>query len=485
MHKQSRKIQPQNKSILIFLALAVLLPVFWGCSRHQVTLDVAPSVKGDTHYTAVPPDAAQHKAIFSAPPKQAWWHAFDNPELTRMITLSLSNNQDVVQALERLRQANRLIPQTRSSRYPQINLEGDPSYTLDGTDRDRSDWQIGAALEWEIDAFNRIGAAVNSDRFEALASAEDLQALQLTISADVAFAYFGAVAAHHTLDLLDQQVRIDKTLLDLLELRFTNGVGTRVEVMQQQSRVADSESLIPPAQADLRVFENRLDVLLGQMPDGQNRVSRASDLDIAATLPPIGVPADLLMNRPDLRAAKASLIASDFDIEAAIADRLPRLTLDGTAAYADAPGSAGVLSVIMGSFVQPLLDWGRRKAFVEQQQARYQERLAAFTQAYLVAVEDVENTLYRENRQREFIVRLEKRIRLLKATLDETEARYSQGVDDYLPVLNALQELRELERDLITQRLALVEFRITLHRATGGAMESLPRIDNLQTGTAS
>lgn len=479
MYLQTNGKQSRKKSGHIFLALMISIMMVWGCSQHQVRLDPMPTIEGESRYSSERPDTAPKDVTLSFKPAVSWWHEFDDSALNTMVTQSLSNNQNVVQALERVRQANLIIPQTRSNRLPQINLEGDLGYTIEGPNRNRSDGQIGAALQWEIDAFNRIGAAVNSDRFEAMARSEDVQALQLRISADVATAYFGAVAAHHTLNLLDQQVRIDKALLDLLELRFKNGVGTQVEVMQQQSRVADSESLIPRAQADLRIFENRLDVLLGQMPDGQNRVSRKSGLDIATTLPPIGVPANLLMNRPDLRAAKASLIASDFDIEAAIADRLPRLTLDGTAAYADSAGNTGILSFIMGTFIQPLLDWGRRKAVVEQQQARYQERLAAFTQAYLVAVEDVENTLYRENRQREFIVRLEKRVSILKATLDETEARYSQGVDDYLPVLNALQELRELERDLIIQRLTLVEFRITLHRATGGV------IDNVKTGTDS
>lgn len=400
----------------------------------------------------------------------AWWEDFDSPELNTFIRQALAENQNIVQAVYRVTQAQTQIVGTQSTRLPQINLEGDMGYNLEGSNRDRSDGRIGGALDWEIDAFNRIGAAVEADRLEALSLAEDLKTLRLSISADVATSYFGAVAAQNALDLLNQQVTIDKDLLELLELRFQKGVGTRVEVMQQKSRVADSESLIPIAQADLRVNENHLDVLLGRMPDGKNRVPKTAVLEFNETLPQVGVPADLLLNRPDLRAARASLLAADFDIGSAIADRLPRLTLSGSTVYADTPSETGIISFIMAKFVQPLLDWGRRKAEVERNKALYQERLAAFTQKYLNAVESVENALYQEHRQKEFIKRLGVRLEYLQATLDETEARYTQGVDDYLPVLNALQELRQVERNLVLERLALANFRISLHRAVGGSL---------------
>ena len=126
--------------------------------------------------------------------------------------------------------------------------------------------------------------------------------------------------------------------------------------------------------------------------------------------------------------------------------------------------------MIMGTFVAPLLDWGQRKAEVERNEAVYQERLAAFTQLYIEAVGDVENALYQENRQRDFLERLDQRRIVLDKTVQETEARYGQGIDDYLPVLNALQELRQVERAIISERLNLIALRISLYSAIGGAI---------------
>jgi len=107
---------------------------------------------------------------------------------------------------------------------------------------------------------------------------------------------------------------------------------------------------------------------------------------------------------------------------------------------------------------------------VEENKALYRERLADFTQLYLKAVEQVENALYQENKQREYITRLEERRKILLATEEETRALYTQGLVNYLPVLHALQELRGVERDLITERLRLIDYRIALYHAIGGVL---------------
>jgi NodT family efflux transporter outer membrane factor (OMF) lipoprotein len=447
---------------VLLIGMAFMSLTLFGCSVHSVTYDKKPQIEV--------PDSFSEQKEKAKINQNVWWSEFQRPLLDDLISQSLSGNFEIMQALSRLQQARAIIPQTRSSLFPNVDVTGNADREWEGSEGQRGTAEIGGSLKWEIDIFNRISNAVRADRLEAKARLADVEALKLSLSADVANAYFGAVAAQGTLSLLNQQVQTDRELLDLLSLRFEEGVGTNVEVLQQESRVADSESLIPTAKADVRVFENRLDVLLGMVPDAQNRISNTETLDFTRTLPATGVPADLLINRPDLKSALAELVAADADIGVAIADRLPRIMLDGSYLFSDTASFTGPISSIMGSFVQPLLDWGSRKAEVERNKEIYKERLAAFTQQYLEAVEDVENTLYQENQQRDFIRRLEDRKTILQHTVDETEARYTQGIDDYLPVLNALQELRQVERDLIRERLNLVNFRIALHLAIGGTI---------------
>lgn len=399
---------------------------------------------------------------------EPWWQNFNRPTLSSLVEQALSRNFTLVEAVARLNESRAIATETKSALFPQLRFEAEATKSWQGSDSQSSLGSLGGVLSWEIDLFNRLGSAVTADQYRTQALAQDLQVLRLSLSAQVANTYFAAIAAKTRLKLLNQQVKTDQELLDLLILRFESGIGTNVDVLQQKSRVQDSFSFIPIAESDYEVFENRLDVLLGVAPDGKNRVNDDETLNFAINLPAVGVPADLLLQRPDLRAAQAELIAADADIANAIADRLPNITLGASVASARTTTFSGPVSMLMASFVQPLLDWGQRKAVVAQNKAIYQQKLAAFTDRYLKAVEEVENALTKEEKQREFLNRLKTRQSLLEETLAETEALYTQGVNDYLPVLNALQQLRVLERNLVNEQLELINTRIMLYRAIGG-----------------
>lgn len=448
----------------------IILPVIGflylsGCSTYDVDPAVQANIDFQERYSL---SSLQGDTIPSP-----WWRVFDRKDLTHLIEKSFQQNQDITIAVSRVKQAEALAKNTNSFRMPQIGLEAGAQKSIQDGNSQRGSADIVGALDWEVDIFNRIGYQTQADRLETKARIYDVEAVKVSLSAEIAESYFGAVAANKTLSLLRSQLELDKDLLKLLELRMDNGIGTSVEVLQQKSRVADSKSLIPTAQADLRIFENRLDVLLGVSPDAKDRIAQDENLFFQEELPELGIPAELILLRPDLKAAQAELIAADADIGAAIADRLPKLTLSGEYGFNDSASFTGPVGLIASSFVQPLIDWGQRKAVVERNRALYEEQLAAFTKLYLEAIEEVENALYQEQQQRDFINRLDNRRDILQKTVNETESRYKQGVDDYLPVLNALQELRQVERSLITEELNLIRYRIQLYRALGGPVTEL------------
>ncbi len=431
------------------------------CSLHNINIDQKPLVAVASKYSSTQETGEEN-----------WWKNFKRSELSKLISTSLDNNFDLKQSYYRVKQAESIITKTKSSLLPQI----DGSYnfddgTIDGNSRNSSS-SAGVSLEWEVDLFNKIGSAIESDKFDKLALFENYQFLKLSISAEIASSYFGAVAANETIKLLNKQEKLDLELLDLLKLRRREGLGTNVEVLQQEARVAENNSLIPSAQTDLRVFENRLDILAGKASDSLDYVPKNENLDIAILKSDINIPINLLERRPDLRAAKAELLSADISIGEAMADRFPNLTLSGSYEYFDRglqnSASSGPVGILMASFVQPILDWGKRKAEVERNKFLYQEKIAAFTQKFIEAVEDVENALYRENRQREFIKLLNKRITILNKTVHEAKSRYQEGLDNYISVINSLQELREVERDIIAEKLKLVQFRIDVYKAVGG-----------------
>ena len=435
-----------------------------GCQPHAINPSPEPLRKGGTAYSIPSPT--------STPLENKWWASFQDAKLDALIDKALNDSFDIMWGLARLDQADALTRQARAARLPQVDLKADLLREwADGETRNRLDW-VGGALAWEVDVFNRLGAAAQARESERAARAEDLEAIRLSLSAEVTDAYFDAVEQRNQLALLENQIDVDRDLLELIELRFEAGLTASVDVLQQSSVLAETESLVPPTEALLRVSENRLDVLLGQAPDAVDRVDdndRFVDID---ELPFIGVPSDLLLNRPDLRALKNELIAADAEIGQAIADRLPRITLEGSLFYADGSTFTGPAGVLLGSIVQPLLDWGARKAEVERNRAVYVERLSLFSRAYLQAIEDVENALYQERKQREFIDRLERRRGFLERTVAETRDRYTNGLTDFLPVLDALKELQRIERIIVRQERALLGFRIQLHRALGGRVDA-------------
>lgn len=429
---------------------------------HTVNVSPEPTVTAE-EYSSVDSSEAQ-------PTNESWWLSFDDAKLNRLIQTGLENNYDVLQAVARLAQASSLSLQARADRLPQIELAAD-SEQIRREDGERENFsRIGPAFSWEVDVFNRLESIAVARQSEQSARRDDVDAVRLRLSAEIAEAYFDAVSWRNQLALLEKQIVIDKDLLELTQLRFESGLTASVDMLQQSSQLANTESLVPAVEAELRVSENRLDVLMGHTPDGTDQVTDEDVFIDRKKLPFIGVPADLLLRRPDLRALRNELVAADAEIGRAIAERLPQVTLDGSFFYEDRLLPSGMVASLIGTFIQPLIDWGARKAEVERNRALYVEGLARFTQRYLEAIEDVENALYQERKQREFLTRLEIRLRFLERTVEETTQRYTNGLTDYLPVLDAVKELERLERVIVQQERALLGFRIQLHRALGGAL---------------
>jgi len=202
-----------------------------------------------------------------------WWENFERPALNQLISKALIENYDVAESVAILKQARSIVVQTKSQALPQIDIEGardkvfDSNSSFDNAEDSTDD--LGLALTWEIDIWNRVGFETASEQQQVKARIEDIEAIKLSLSAEVANAYFGAVSSKEQIKLLNQQLELDKDLERILQLSLDAGVGTSVDLLQQQAQVADSETLIPIAESGLAVFENRLDVLLGEIPDAK------------------------------------------------------------------------------------------------------------------------------------------------------------------------------------------------------------------------
>jgi NodT family efflux transporter outer membrane factor (OMF) lipoprotein len=255
-----------------------------------------------------------------------------------------------------------------------------------------------------------------------------------------------------------------------VELRFENGIVSALDVYQQRQVVAEVEAEIPLVEASEQLLRHELALLLGR-PPGASLEIRATELPLPPALPFLGLPADLLANRPDVRAAGLRLRATDWQVAEARANRLPSLRLTAGVSY-----GADELDLLFDNWLlnlaanltAPLVEGGRRAAAVERQKAVADENLARYRETVLTALKEVEDALVRESKQREHLDGLQRQIEVAKKALDEAVERYRKGLNDYLPVLTQLGSTQRLARDLITQQATLIRYRIALHRALGG-----------------
>ena len=446
-----------------FFSSALLLSIylfFTGCSIHTINENPQDNLEIPKGYSFSSETLGDHNiSIF-------WHEAFSDKRLSSLISYAYEHNYDINQSIARIKAAMAISKFSNASRYPELFLEASSTQQL-MSDENQNTSKAGLTLTWELDLFNKLENISKSDVLEFEALQEELEALKLSLGSEIAIAYFGALSEHQTLQLLQQQVELNEHYLELINLRFEQGVATNLEILQQKGQVAQSRSLIPPAFARLRAYENRLDVLLGEVPDGKARVNKEATILDVVMPSNTGLPSDLLLFRPDLRAQLKRLIAADADIAVAIAERLPSLTLGAGGYYSHTNSYSGFLGGLSASLLQPLIDWGARKAEVEHNKALYEEQLAIFSSLYLQALEEVETAIYNEKQQVEYLKRLENRRDILEKTVKEAELQYLQGVSDYLPVLNALVSLHTLERSLISAKYDLILYRITLHRSLG------------------
>ncbi len=274
--------------------------------------------------------------------------------------------------------------------------------------------------------------------------------------------------------------------MSLIELRFINAMVSALDVFQQQQVLENVMAEIPLAEKQEQLFTHELAVLLGRLPMNPPAILQ-TELPVVAAVPKTGLPADLLANRPDIRAAGLRLQSSDWQVAAARANRLPSLSLPAPAT----PGKGDLdvlfnnwLLSLAGNLTAPIIDGKRRATEVEKRLAVTDERLWAYRQTVLTAIKEVEDALVSESQQRIHIKALEQVQQTAQRGLDEAIERYRNGLSDYLPVLTQLTTLQRLERDLINKRRTVLIDRIDLHRALGGAWFSGLKPEGVSTDSS-
>ena len=407
-------------------------------------------------------------------PAGRWWEAFGDARLDALLAEAFGHNLDLAQGVARLEAAQAAARAGEAGLFPTLDLRGSgnrkssPGFL--GTDTGNS-YALSAAAGYEVDLWRRVRSGRDAARLAAQASVEDLHTLYLALSAQVADLYYLAAEQRAQLALTDHTIAAFTDAAARVEDRYRHGLVPALDLYQARQNVAAARARRPPVEANLDRTEHALAVLLGHYP-GAMAVGELAELPPVPDQFPAGLPATLLTRRPDLRAALRRVQASDAQVAVAVASRFPALNLlanYGRSSTAFATGAiTGTFWNIGADLLAPIVDGGRRRAEVARSEAELRASLAAYQQAVLGAVQEVEDALSDNRATEEEIARLAESVAATAATLENAWDRYLQGLAEFLPVLTAQQAHFDAESRLLAARRSLISHRITLARALGG-----------------
>jgi NodT family efflux transporter outer membrane factor (OMF) lipoprotein len=452
-----------------------------GCAALSVTLLCASCTSwyAPESRTADAVPSSYRAAIAGTPAQEEWWRAFGDEQLDRLMAHALSGNLSIEQSAARLRQAEALAVRSGAARFPELSGTAGArtiyDYDTAGQRRTTDKYSLGLAASYEIDLWGRVASGHRAALRTLKASRFDLQTAAMTVAGQTAISYFQWQQLEAQKAVLTAQLASRRKMLSVIEKRFQAAQADALDVLQQRAQVAASEAAIPPVEAALQVAYNTLATLIGEPPQ--------TDLNLAGYplpelpgYPDAGLPAGLLVRRPDLQAAWARLEAADWNTRAAQADRLPAITLTGTAAYeaekTDALFDNWVMNLAAG-LTAPLIDGGFRRAEVARTKAVADEQVAAYRESVLNALTEVENALSTEARQHEYLAAVRRQLNASAAAADEALSRYTRGLESYFETLVAETLRQNLEVTVLLARFDLLTARVQLYRVLGGDWASI------------
>jgi len=418
-------------------------------------------------------------------PAAEWWRGFRSSELDALIADARTNSPDIQAAAARIRQADAQLRLAGASLWPSIGLDADaswsrsapggrsrPGFAPAGRYTEQRSYALGPNVAWEADLWGRLSAGREAAAEAALATRFDERSIALSVVTAVAATWFQALAQQDRVDVAARNLSDAEQVLAAVTARAQVGTASQLDVAQQAALVAGVRARIPGLRNQLEQQINALAVLTGRPPSA---IGVRPGTLATLSLPPIvpGLPSELLARRPDIASAEADLRAANADIRAARAAFFPSVTLSGRAGFENialatlfGPGSLFVSAVASAS--QAIFDGGRRGATLEGRRARYDELVAAYRRAVLVAFTDVENAVqaWRYISEQEALTRLA--VATSQRAADIGRAQLQAGTIDLIALLQAQNTLFQ-NLDILAQvRLARFQALLDLYKALGG-----------------
>ncbi|WP_038054215.1 efflux transporter outer membrane subunit [Thioalkalivibrio sp. ALJ1] len=409
-----------------------------------------------------------------------WWEMFEDPILDRLVREALENNIETEIAAARVVQARAVLGLERAERHPQLDgvIEVEREDPGIGGDGPETDLAVFGRLSYEVDLWGRLARSEEAARAQLLGTAFTRDAVRLAVMSDVVSTYFDYRATREQIDTTEDTIQSLIEALGLERSRLESGATTDLTVRQAEAELETSRAGLPSLEAEAERLRRALAVLVGDseaVVEGLDSLGDHGLEELPETLDglPHSIPSDLLVRRPDIRAAEASLIAANANIGVARAEWLPSLNLAALLGNeVNRPsqfftGAAGLWEISAQS-VAPILDFGRRQATIEGVEVERDIAELEYQGAIQDAVVEVADAWSELRAQHERVAIYQREVAARIEVVRLAERRYLGGFVGYLEVLDARRALFEARLTLTDASRDRLAATADLYRALGG-----------------
>lgn len=415
-----------------------------------------------------------------------WWNVFNDPVLNGLVQSAYQQNLSLREAGFRVLEARAQLGITAGQLAPQVqtNSGGYSANSLSRNVANRAytperwfgQWDYGFDLSWELDFWGRFRRAIEASEATLDASVEQYDDCLVTILGDIATNYVQYRTYEQRIAFAEDNLRVQRKILELAAARFQGGMTSELDVHQAQSDLSNTEAMIPQLRILRREANNRLCILLGTPPESLDRRLGPGPIPTAPPAVAVGIPADLLRRRPDVRRAERLAAAQSAKIGVAQADLFPQVFIDGSLGYASEDlGNLFTGNSFNGSvgpgFQWNILNYGRILNNVRSQDATFQELVTAYQQTLLKANEEVENGLVQFLEGQEEVRALTRSVVEARMSVEQAMAQYQGGLTDFNRVA-VLQERLVQRQDQLAQAQGDIALGLVrVYRALGGGWQ--------------
>jgi NodT family efflux transporter outer membrane factor (OMF) lipoprotein len=428
---------------------------------------------GNPHVNSTATDAA------------AWWQSLNDPVLNALVESAYRQNLTLRVAGWRIMEARaqrniaagNLFPQTQQATGSYTRTNVSPNTPAIGPPFNYDQWQVGTNLAWELDFWGRFRRAIEAADATVDASVENYDDVLVLLVSEVAQRYVELRTAEQRLEYARKNVETQQESLSLANMKFTNGATTRLDVTQGESTLGQTQAIIPPLESERRQAMNQICILLGTPP--QDIVQALNGRQPIPATPPevaLGIPADLLRRRPDVRRAEREVAAQSALIGFATSELYPHFSITGSifldaANFKDLFNSNSVGGNVGPSFNWNILNYGRLVNGIRVQDARFEELAATYQNIVLQANAEVENAVVRFLNAQQQVRFLAASTRAAEQSVGLVRSQYDAGKTDFNRVLVVEQALAQQQDQLAVAGGAVVQNLVDIYKALGGGWQ--------------